>query len=235
MKIIRSTIYLSLLFSLVSCGEQRKGSGMHTPSPGEVFSSEIKTLDANSWSIAYRVCNAFRSKRTYWHMTPIIGKTAKLDIKERECSSSSVDESTIDSKISAPTLSSPITFASLSTENYEKNIQTDAHGYLAQVCPTIISGENPIQFYSIKRDERIYTQFQNIDASSDAVHVKFTKEIQDKNGDIVGYESYRVVSLKISTSGVSDMLLGTVSELKDSKKCEDGADEYIEQTLASIL
>jgi hypothetical protein len=221
---------------LVACGDRERGTKKPTPQPGETFPLKGKELDSQSLSVAYRICNAFRSKRNYWHMSGIIGKNAKLNLEYRGCNSSYIENYSVDSVISAPTLSSPITFASLSTEDYHKNVETDANGYLSESCRDILSGENVDEYYTIQlSSHRIYTQFQNVDETTDRVHIKEARPVRNESGIITEFESISVISLEVKTSGVEDKLIGTVPTMKETRACESGADRYMTQILESIL
>jgi hypothetical protein len=232
---LNNILILLIVSLLCSCGDQATGGKRSVASTGETFSLEIKSLDANQLNIAYRVCLSFRSKRNNWHMNSVIGKTAKISFEDKSCSEVTPTQVEIspDPVISAPTLSSVITFSSLSAEGYVKEVQTDLHGELKYSCPTVLKNENILEFFVEGQNQRVYTVFEQIDDTTDRVTFKHT--IKDSDGEF--YTSYKVVSMDVKTSGVETNLIGTVSELTSSIVCKDDPSTHYtrKQTLNSIL
>ncbi|WP_127716150.1 hypothetical protein [Halobacteriovorax sp. HLS] len=237
-------LFISTLTVLASCGDQHKGKSRAPAATGQSFTSEIKTLDANSLSIAYRVCNSFRSKRNYWHMNSIIGKKANLSVTSKQCGTTISNSNSLETVISASNLSAQIIFASLSSLDYKKDVETDQHGLIAQSCKTVLSGNNTINFYSYQKTQRVYTEFLQIADHVDRVDIKFAApEFDDKN-ELTGYTSYKVVSFEVKTSedpndaidaSQEEIYLGTVTKATEVEDCESGGNSSFVQTLDSIL
>ncbi|OUR94115.1 hypothetical protein A9Q84_17545 [Halobacteriovorax marinus] len=215
---------------LFSCGASKHGNDISDAQTGASFSTEVKSLNFQSVEVAYKICNAFRSKRNYWHAQPVIGMTANISFGYTDCDSDTADID-IASIIKGPLLSSPMVFDSLSSENYDKEVQTDLHGDLRTVCPTILAGSTPLEFISSGSD-RIYTTFVNVSPTLDRfslIHAKL-------NDDKTSYISDEVIVIDVLTSTTDDKLLGTVTSTTTSKVCgENKTNETSFQFLDSIL
>lgn len=235
---LKNTLFFIFILSLISsCGDQATGGTRSIASTGETFSLEIKMLDANQLNIAYRLCSSFRSKRNNWRSESVIGKTAKFSFEEKSCDEveASATEISPDPIISAPTLSSEITFASLSSENYFVGVQTDLHGSLKNTCPIVLDNENVLEFFVETQGQRIYTVFEKINDNTDRVTLKYTR----KDNSNEAFVSYKIVSFDIQTTGDDANYLGTVTETFSSTKCAADSSSNVhqtkKQTLISIL
>ena len=237
MKLIKYIIFLFIFVIVGSCGEQSSGTSRSIASTRESLSTEIKNLDSNQLNIAYRVCLSFKSKRNNWHLNSIIGKSAKISYEEKTCddTQSTITQISPDPVISAPTLSSQITFSSLSEIRFFKNVQTDMHGDLKFTCPTVLQNENVLNFYVEESNKRVYTVFEKLNDTTDRLTLKYT--IKSVDGE--SFISYKVVTMDIKTSNVDDYLIGTVGEITSSRVCSlsssTSADHTIKQILGSIL
>ncbi|PIK15701.1 hypothetical protein [Halobacteriovorax sp. JY17] len=230
----RSTIFTFLLLLLTaSCGQNHSGKSRSLASIGEEFSSDIKSLDINSQAIALRICNALRSKRSYWHTAPVIGRKATFQVNNLGCNGDSMDLD-IETKISSTLMSNPIVFDSLETAFYFKDVITEAHGPLSSVCPSIFTGDTPLEFYS-KGSDRIYTHFSKVDTNVDRLTLKFAEINSNDQQQVSGYKVYRAVSYDIVTSTKDSTLLGTAKEINQKEGCENKSEYIFTQKLISIL
>ncbi len=225
---------LCVLLILTSCGQNHSGNSRTLASVGEEFGTEMNLLDANSELIALRICNALRSKRSYWHSAPIIGKKANFSVETKNCSNQS-ENFELETTIAATLMSSPIVFDSLSTETYYKEVVTESHGPLSTVCPLIFSGDNPLEFYT-QNSDRVYTQFSKIDSNTDRLILKYAEVNSNDQQEVSGYVVYKYMSYDIVTASSDSTYLGTVSELSVGESCgEENRSSTLVQKLKSIL
>ncbi len=230
----RSTIFTFLLLLLTaSCGQNHSGKSRSLASIGEEFSADIKSLNINSQAIALRICNALRSKRSYWHTAPVIGKKATFHINSKDCDNDT-EQRDIETKVASTLMSNPIIFDSLETSFYFKEVITEVHGPLSSVCPAIFSGDAPLEFYTDESD-RIYTQFSKVDGSTDQLTLKYAEINSDDQQAVSGYKVYKAVSYDIVTSTKESALLGTAKEIYKKEACENKSEYSFSQKLLSIL
>lgn len=223
-----------IILTLASCGQNHSGNDRTLASVGEEFGTEVKLLDANSELIALRICNALRSKRSYWHSTPIIGKKANISVTSKNCLKES-EQFDLETTISSTLMSSPIILDSLSTQTYYNEVLTESHGPLSTVCPSIFTGDNPLEFYTHGAD-RIYTQFQKIDSNSDRLTLKYAETNSNDQQEVSGYKVYKYETYDITTSSTDATYLGTVSEINMIEACgEENFNRTRVQKLNSIL
>ncbi|WP_372654714.1 hypothetical protein [Halobacteriovorax sp.] len=225
---------LCILLAFVSCGQNHSGNDRGLASVGEEFGIEIKLLDANSETIALRICNALRSKRSYWHSTPIIGKKANISVEGKNCSQEN-EQFDLETTISSTLMSNPIILDSLSNQTYYKEVLTESHGALSTVCPSIFAGDNPLEFYT-QGSDRVYTQFAKIDSNSDRLTIKYAETNSNDQQEVSGYKVYKHVTYDIITSSTDATFLGTVSEISMVEACgEESFNRTRVQKLNSIL
>ncbi|WP_157765724.1 hypothetical protein [Halobacteriovorax marinus] len=226
---------LSLLLTLSSCGSHHGKKERSIASIGEEFSQEMSVLDSSSQTIALRICNALRSKRSYWHSS-VKNKKATFQLSSNSCSNEKFDKE-LETTVSSLRLSDPIVFDSLSTDYYYKEVVTDVHGPLKQVCPAILSGDAPLAFYMDSNgQDRVYTQFSRIDSGSDRLILKYAELNSDDQQEVSGYKSYKSVAYDIVTTSKDLTFLGSVSVISEVEACEEsGRQEEFSQILKSIL
>ena len=227
---------LLLLLLTISCGQNHGSKDRSIASLGEEFTKEIASLDPSSQSIALRICNSLRSKRSYWHTQPIVGKQAKISVYDKSCrSTGNVETETISARISSTLLSNPIVFDTLQTTSFLKEVITDVHGPLKTVCPSIFSADAPLEFFA-DGDDRVYTQFSKIDDSTDRLTLKYAEVNSNDQQEVSGYKVFRIKAYDIKTKSSDSTYLGTVSEINESESCEDErVTTEFKQTLDAIL
>lgn len=216
----RLILFSASLTILVSCG-----AGVARRTPASTYSSNelmstVGDLTPEERAIATRICYAYQSKNLNFRTTTYTEKIFGWAVINKDCSNQSRSYS-IKSTLEASF--NQLAFKSTSTTApFETTIQTNAQGYLAQLC-TKIQNNQAISNTADSGDQKVQVQF--FKDSRDAYRIQYFKA--DTNGEmrVTKSETFKVRTQFNLSSG---QILGMDESYTKYQNCQGIPDQYSE-------
>lgn len=211
-----------LLFSLAALALSACGDGNSGPKKAAIDAliTEERDLVAEERAIATRICYAYQSKNTSFKTQIYLGRNFEFNITTKSCED--VEETyNINAvlKIESSTRLAYIPPIS-NTNAFEKQVQTNGDGYLAQLC-TKIQTNQPIS--------------NTVDTGGYKVQIQFFKDKLDGfifryfklTGD-AGYKIERAETFKVRTqfNSTSEQILGMDESFSRESICLTNVKSY---------
>ena len=140
---LHSILILSLTILLSSCGVGGGNSVINKAFSVDALISAERPLNSDERNIATRICYAYQSKSKNFRSSDYLGTSFVFQGKKTDCQNilTNYQVNTVLRYDDSNSLYYSPTQIFDSSILFNKKVQTDSSGYLAQLCPKIISNE----------------------------------------------------------------------------------------------
>lgn len=173
-------------------------------------------LDDTEMAVALRICYAFRTKRSKFSVE-MLDQSFNYNYVSRDCQSTESSES-FSATLTQTNSTEPLRFESDFKGSYIREVQTDIHGYLSDICSDVLAGETPLNISEINNELYEYT-FRSYVGEGDQVEIQIGA-INNPNSTVP--EVNQKLIFKILTNATSaGHYQGMVIQSKRYLPCED--------------
>lgn len=211
---------------LISCGYEPN----YRKTAASAFSSGIekggRPLSDMEMGVAQRVCYAFRSKRVKFS-AELMGNPFNFVYVTNNCDGGVISEP-LHTTLSQVNVGGSLSFESTFLKAYNREVQTDIHGYLAKVCEQVLKGETPLNYLEQNNESFEY-------AFSSSVYDKIDVLIGNQNLNSGNIAVNRMISLEVLTNQTSaGDYLGLVVKTTSSFPCDNNNIKTISQNFSGL-
>jgi hypothetical protein len=212
------TIKLLLIITLISsCGldSNKRRDGDRPVNFSQSISAGGAPLSDQEKSIATRICYAFRSKRSTFR-SELIGNVFNFKFNKTSCDGSKENDqySTVLRQVLQ---SAPLVYDSDNSNHFYKNVQSDQHGHLQQICKSVLNGETPLDTFDYLGG---IAQVRFFSKLGDNFEVVLARKKSALDSEYLPYQAERYTVL--TSSGATGELLGLISKSKKYTPCAQG-------------
>lgn len=221
---------LFLLFPSLGCGIDLSQEGT-TQQENMSFSKEAlsggKSLEESEVAIALRICYAFRSKRSQFK-AEFLGKSFDYSYLYRDCEDKEETDS-FSATLSQNSSDGALLFNSSFSGNYRRDVQTDTHGLLKEICTDVLSGETPLNSKEIENELYEY-DFRHLESSKDRAILKIGHKESTQSEEPRVFK--KVIFDILTGSTMESTVKGMVIKSKVYLRCENSSSlKLYQQTL----
>lgn len=199
----KSVKHLLILILLASCGQVSKNNVDTVYSSTEALTS-TEDIDINQRNIATRICYAYESKGNKFNSSDFLGGSFSFNIENNGCTLG--QNYAINSVLVKSTKDSTLRFAYDGSKEFNNFVQTNAQGYLSNVC-TKIKNNQTISNTIDKKDVIIQIKFFR--DTLDSFMIKYF--IRDTKGN-VSIDSSEIFKVRTQFNYSNSQILGMDEE-----------------------